>query len=351
MPTREGTVTSIQSVLCHVDDGDHTYACKARRRLVDSDTGESKPMTVGDRVLFTPLDAQEGVIEEVLPRRNKLSRSTPHDSRTEHVIVANVDQILVVAAVRTPPLTLGIIDRYVIAGESAGIQPVICINKIDLAQDDAEYARPSLVYRRMGCPVVLTSAIKGDGVAELWQLLRDKTTVLAGHSGVGKSALINAVQPGLRLKTGDVYLKGRHVTSRVSLLKLDAGGYVVDTPGIREFALWDIKKAEVAQFFPQIWELSQDCRMRACLHVREPGCAVKDALAGGRLGPARYESYARIVESIREETVPRATDVDQPDEQVAKKKRDPSRRTRKQALRRLLDELDQDEEDFEPGRR
>jgi ribosome biogenesis GTPase len=345
----QGTIVSIRSVLCHVDSGGRLYTCKARRRLVDSDTAESKPLAVGDHVVITPIEGDEAVVEKVLPRTSWLSRSAPRDSRSEHVIVANVDQLLIVASARRPPLSLGIIDRYIIAGEAGCMDPVICINKIDLAHDESEYVDVARLYRQMDYTVLPTSATRGIGIEELRDVLRGRTTVLAGHSGVGKSALLNAVQPGLKLKTGDLYVKGRHTTAWVELLKLDIGGYVVDTPGIREFAPWDIKKVEVAQFFPQIWELSHECRMPDCLHTHEPGCAVMEALESGELPAARYDSYARIVETIEEETIPRATDVDEPEEQIHRKKREPSRRKRKQTLRRLLDELEEEEDEEDGG--
>ncbi|MHC4479607.1 MAG: ribosome small subunit-dependent GTPase A [Planctomycetota bacterium] len=344
----EGTVTSISSVLCEVDAGQRTYTCKVRGRLAESDTGESKPMAVGDRVAFSPIDEDEGIIEKVLPRSTKLSRRSPRDPRTEHVIVANVEQLLIVASVRKPPLTAGIIDRYIIAGEAGGLDPVICINKVDLAADESEYRDLARMYEEMEYLVLLTSATERRGLEGLKDALRDASTVLAGHSGVGKSSLINAIEPGLKLRTGPVRTKGRHVTSRVSLLKLSFGGYVVDTPGIREFTLWEIEKGEVAQFFPWIWEMSHECRMPDCVHMHEPDCAVKAALERGELPRTRYDSYVRIVETIEEITVPRDTDVEQPEEQIARHKREPSRRRRKQQLRRLArEQLEEAEEDLD----
>lgn len=342
----EGTVTSLRSVLCEVDAGERTYTCKARRRLVESDTGESKPLVVGDRVVFTPTGGDEAVIEKVLPRRTKLSRRSPRGLRTEHIIVTNVDQLLIVAAVRKPPLRPGLIDRYIIAGEAGGLEPTICINKTDLATDPSEYDGLARMYEEMHYRVLLTSAVTGTGLESLKETLRDKSSVLAGHSGVGKSSLINALQPGLKLRTGPVSTTGRHVTSGVSLLKLDFGGYVVDTPGIRELTLWDIEKHEVAQFFPAIWELSHQCRMPDCMHVHEPDCAVKAAVESGDLPHGRYDSYIRIVETTEEPHVPRATDVEEPDRQITKKKRRLSRGKRRQDLRRQY-EQDLDEEDGE----
>jgi len=345
----EGTVTRIQSVLCEVDAEGRTYTCQARGRLVESDTGESKPVVVGDRVAFTPTGADTGVIEKVLPRHSKLSRRVPDDPHTEHIIVTNVDQLLIVASVRRPPLTRGIIDRYIIAGEYGGLECLICINKIDLARGPQEYAEVAEDYGSMGYPVLTTSAKTGAGIEGVREALRGKSTVLAGHSGVGKSALINALQPGLKLATGHVSEKGRHTTTSVSLLKLDFGGYVVDTPGIREFTLWDIEKRDVAQFFPQIWELSAGCRMPDCVHLHEPNCAVKEAVCSGKLPRRRYASYLRIMETIEETSVPRATDVEQPDQQIAKKQREVSRRTRRQRQRRQVHEIlaEEEEEDEE----
>jgi ribosome biogenesis GTPase len=344
----EGMVTRIRAVLCEVDSGGKTYTCKARGRLVESDTAESKPLTVGDRVVFEPIGEDEGVIEKVLPRRTKLSRRLPRDLRTEHVIVANVDQLLIVASVRKPPLTPGIIDRYIIAGEAGGLEPIICINKLDLARDESEYRYVVAAYEDLDYPVLLTSATEGAGLDDLRDVLRDRSTVLAGHSGVGKSSLLNAIQPGLKLRTGPVRTKGRHTTSRVSLLRLKIGGYVVDTPGIREFTLWEIERHEVAQFFPRIWELSHDCRMPDCVHVHEPDCAVKQALERGELSRRRYESYLRIVDTIERPDVPRATDVEEPGEQVSRRQRRPSRRKRRQELRRRAQqELTEEEQDDE----
>ena len=339
-----GTVTRIASVSCQVDADEGVYACAVRGRLTESDTGQSKPLAVGDRVEFAVGPEGGGVVERILPRRTKLSRAHPHDPRIEKVIVANVDQALVISSIKTPPLSVGIIDRYVIAAQVGGLEAIVCINKIDLAGDEAQCQDIAKLYRHLELKVVLTSARTGAGLDELACVLRGKSSVLAGHSGVGKSSLINALQPGLRLKTGTVREghKGRHVTSSVSLLKLDLGGYVVDTPGIREFTLWDIEKRDVAQFFPDIWELSHQCKMPDCIHLHETQCAVQEALQTGDLPPVRYESYQRIVDSIEETSIPRETDVERPDEQIAKRKRRPSRQRRRQwGKDRVDDEMQQ----------
>lgn len=333
----EGKVIRIASVSCGVDTADGVYECAARGRLTESDTGETKPLAVGDDVELEPTGPGRGVITAVRERRNRLSRSQPHDHRMEHVIAANVDQLLIVSSVRKPPLGVGIIDRHIIAGEAAGIEQLLCINKIDLARAPREYEEVAGLYRSLGFPVVLASAVTGAGMDDLKDAFRGKTSVLAGHSGVGKSSLINAIQPGLKLKTGAVRYKGRHCTSSVSLLKLEIGAYVVDTPGIRELSLWDIEKSDVAQFFPEIWDLSHECRMPDCVHMHEPDCAVKAALEGGELSALRYDSYVAIVTSLGEWMPPRETDVERPHEQIAKDKRRRSRRTRKQKLEKSWD--------------
>ena len=336
----QGTVLKIASVSCQVDVDGELYECLARGRLKESDTKESKPLAVGDRVEVGPTGPNRGVIESVAPRRTKLSRAHPNDPKIEKVIVANVDQVLVVGSVRRPALNVGIIDRCLIAAQSGGLDGVVCINKCDLARESSEYEEVAECYRRPGLKVLITSARTGVGMDGLKTVLQGKSTVLAGHSGVGKSSLLNAIQPGLRLKTGlvkDAH-KGRHVTSSVSLLRLDFGGYVADTPGIREFNLWDTGRREITWFFPEISELLPQCKMSNCIHVHEPGCAVKEAVERGSVARLRYESYLRIVDSIAESSQPRDTDVERPQEQIARRKREPSRRKRKQDIRRQMDE-------------
>jgi len=312
-----GIVTNILSICSLVDTEEGLLKCAVRSRLVESDTGEKKPVAVGDEVEVELTSKGEGVVTGVYPRRTKLSRSIPRDRRIEHVIL---------------------IDRYIIAAETGGLQPAICLNKVDLATDASEHREVAEMYGRLGYPVLLTSAVTGAGLDGLKAVLKGKSTALAGHSGVGKSSLLNAVQPGLKLKTALVDERGRHCTSTVSLLKLDVGGYVVDTPGVREFSLWDIARRDVAEFYPDIWERSRDCRMPDCIHVHENDCAVKAAVERGEVPRLRYESYIGLLESVVELEVPRYTDVDQPNRQLPQTKRRPSRHTHKQQLEKRLGE-------------
>jgi len=337
----KGTVIKIESVLSLVDTEQGVLACAVRSRLAESDTGETKPLCVGDEVEVELTGKGEGVITAAHPRRTLLSRAHPRDPRLEHVVLSNVDQLLIVASVRQPPLRVGLIDRYIIAADMGGLDPVICINKVDLADQTREHEQIAGVYRGLDYPVVLTSAETGEGLDELKASLKDKSTALAGHSGVGKSSLINAIQPGLELKTAPVDTRGRHCTSTVSLLKLDFGGYVVDTPGIRELRLWDIERRDVAEFYPEVWERSHECHMPDCIHIHENGCAVKAAVESGEISRLRYEGYVNLVDSVEELKVPRRTDVEKPDSQVPQIKRRPSRHTQKQKMeKRLREEMD-----------
>jgi ribosome biogenesis GTPase len=252
-------------------------------------------VVAGDRVLFTATGEDEGAIERVEPRTTSLSRVSRNKA---HVIVANIDQVVIVASVAEPHLKLGLIDRFLCSAEKGGIRGIVCINKIDLGTP--RLLQPLLgQYTRLGYPVLQTNALTGEGIGELKQLLRGQETVFTGQSGVGKSSLLNAVQPGLGLSTGSVSQdtsKGRHTTRVTRLLQLDDGGWVVDTPGIRTLQLWDIAKEEVEALFIEFRPFVALCRFPDCSHTHEEGCCVKQAVRCGYVSPLRYESFLRIVQ-------------------------------------------------------
>ncbi|MEJ5199550.1 MAG: ribosome small subunit-dependent GTPase A, partial [Anaerolineae bacterium] len=203
-----------------------------------------------------------------------------------------------VAAWREPAFWPELVDRYLIAAARNNLAPIICINKVDLADDPAAVNAAREIYVAAGYTVLLTSAHTQQGIAELRRLLHGRTTALAGLSGVGKSSLLAAAEPGLRLRVGEVSDRrheGRHTTTQVSLHPLAAGGFVVDTPGIREFGLAGLRKEELADFYPEIVALRSGCRFENCLHRNEPGCAVKRAVREGTLAAMRYESYRKIL--------------------------------------------------------
>jgi len=252
-------------------------------------------VAVGDQVLFSP-DRRR--IENVLPRRTTLSRADPHNPRLERVIAANVDVVVNVVSLKSPPLRPGLIDRYLIAIGKSGAEPLVCINKIDLLSG-AEELDPLRPYQDIGIPVILCSAAEGIGLEALSEALAGKLCVFAGHSGVGKSSLLNALDPHLQITTGSVSganEKGRHTTTSSALYHLPNGAIVIDTPGIREFGLWDVTPDDLRRYFKE-FDACQ-CAFSDCTHTHEPDCSVKQALTSGAISSARYESYARILASL-----------------------------------------------------
>jgi ribosome biogenesis GTPase len=287
-PARVLRVHGLASVVA--TDGGETLRCTVRRVLRTLATDERNIVATGDRVWALPTSAGEGVIERVEPRHGLLTRAS---RGREHVLVANVDQVVIVMSLVEPDLKPHLIDRYLASAEQGGIAPVICLNKADLADHTA--CQPILgLYSQLGIPTLLTSAASGLGVERLRRLLRDRETVFAGQSGVGKSSLLNALQPGLDLRVREVSeatQKGKHTTTTAELLRLDFGGWVVDTPGIRQFQLWDILPEEVEGFFPEIRPFVPLCAYPDCTHTHEDRCAVKDAVERRLISEHRYSSY------------------------------------------------------------
>jgi len=278
--------------LVEAEDG-RVYECTVRRLLKSLATDERAAVAAGDCVLFRPSGGDQGVIERVEVRRGVLTRKTRGH---KHVLAANVDQVLIVASAADPPLKPSLIDRYLISAAVGGIRPLICINKIDLA-DFAELQPVIGTYAQLGCDVVATSARTGLGIARLKHLLTGCETALAGQSGVGKTSLINSLEPGLDLKTLEVTAetrKGKHTTTAARLMRLSFGGWVVDTPGIRQMELWDVVKEDVERFFPEFQPFLRECRYPNCSHVHESRCGVKRAVVRGLVSNLRYESYCRI---------------------------------------------------------
>jgi ribosome biogenesis GTPase len=289
-----GRVLSDHGLTSHVrgDDG-LVYQCATRRLLKTLSTDQRQAVVAGDRVLFRAMSTSEGVIERVEPRQGVLCRTS---KGRQHVIVANVDQILIVASAAEPQLKPNLIDRFLVTAERAHVRPLICVNKIDLVQP-ADLQPIAGVYGQMGYEVILASAVTGIGIDLLRRRLLGQQTVVAGQSGVGKSSLLNAVEPGLNLRVDTIIAdsrKGRHTTTTARLVPLASGGYVVDTPGVRQFELWDVIAEEVAGYFRDLRPYVSRCRFPNCTHTHEGECAVKDAVADGRLDARRYESYCRL---------------------------------------------------------
>jgi len=300
---QEGIVLRVRGPVADVDDGQRVWPCTIRRVLRTRRIEARHPLAVGDRVRFTVVADQEGieregVVESVAPRRTHLSRRC---GDREHTIAANVDQVVIVASVNLPPLKPRLIDRYLVAASVGGVRPIVCINKIDL--DDGSAAEVCERYRRLGIDTITTSATRGDGLPDLAAKLKGKVSVLAGQSGTGKSSLLNAIQPGLKLRVGEVSdetLKGRHTTTLAQLLVLDLGGYVVDTPGVRAFETPEIEPGELEAHFPEFAPWLDRCKFPDCAHTNEDeaDCGVKQAVALGHIHGERYESYLRILDEL-----------------------------------------------------
>ncbi len=292
----DGTVIEVSSDLCRVQAGVHTFLCQLRNTLRVPHSGYSNMVAVGDHVTISHNGDDRGIVEAILPRHSALARPDPFNVYHQQVIVANVDQVLIVAAWREPAFWPELADRYLIAALRHNLSPVIVINKIDLAEDEEELAAVVAAYRAAGHQVIPTSALTGAGLDELRDLLAGRTTALAGLSGVGKSSLLSAVEPGLRLRVAEVSGRkheGRHTTTQVTLHSLRGGGFVADTPGIREFGLAGLKQTELRKFFSEFAAVGP-CEFANCTHTREPGCAVKAAVRAGRIARMRYDSYRKI---------------------------------------------------------
>ncbi|HEX6385432.1 MAG TPA: ribosome small subunit-dependent GTPase A [Anaerolineae bacterium] len=292
-----GVVVEVSRGLCRVIVDEHALVCDIRGSLIAEGTGFTNVVAVGDRVLVSPLEDGHGLVEEVLPRRSGLARPDPFYHHLKQLIAANVDQLLIVAAWRQPHIWLGLIDEYLIAAARNNLAAVICTNKVDLAEDEAECHSLVQPYADLGYRLLFTSAVTGEELTKLKEALKGKTTVLAGLSGVGKSSLLSAIEPGLALRAKTVSEKsgeGRHTTTQTNMWPLAAGGYVVDTPGIRELGLNGLRQDDLIDFYPEIADAAAVCRFRDCTHSHEPGCAVKRAISDGTIAVWRYENYLKM---------------------------------------------------------
>lgn len=295
---RTGTVVAMLGRIAQVDEGERIWPCSIRRVLRTRSIRGRNAVTVGDRVRFgVPINRVgvevEGVIESVEPRRGELKRVV---GRREHTVVANVDQAVIVSSADLPKPKPHLVDRYIVSALHGGITPIICLNKIDLV-GFAAVRRFLSVYEQLGYATLATSAVTRDGVYALRNVLKDRQSVIAGQSGVGKSSLLNVVQPGLNLKIGDIIkdtTKGRHTTTLATLIRLEFGGYVVDTPGVRSFDLSWVSPEEVEQYFVEFVDRLADCKFPDCTHTHEDACAIKRAVERGEIHPQRYDSYVRL---------------------------------------------------------
>lgn len=269
----------------------------------------TNPIAVGDIVTLEPDNERENtyIISEIEGRRNYINRQSPHRRHQHHIIASNLDQSILFATIQSPRTSQGFIDRFLITSEAFHIPGIIIFNKADLygEKEMRQYEEWAAMYRRAGYSVYLISMETGQGVEEIKSVLINKTTLISGHSGVGKSSFINAVLPDLNLRTEEVSDwsgKGMHTTTFAEMFDLPAGGSIIDTPGVKEFGLVDISRQELSHYFPEMRALIQECQFNNCLHINEPGCAIKKAVNENRIHMLRYISYCTILETIEEES-------------------------------------------------
>jgi len=291
------------------DDEGKIFNARIKGKFKIDNITSTNPIAVGDVVLADMENELENTltITDIAPRKNYITRSSPHNRNQHHIIASNLDQSLLFATLKDPKTSLGFIDRFLITSEAYHVPSIIVFNKSDLykEKEKEKFADIKEIYEAIGYKVQLMSIEMNDGVEEVKNLLKDKTTLLSGHSGVGKSSFINIVFPELRLRTQDVSGwsgKGLHTTTFAEMFNLSFGGRVIDTPGIRELGLVDISKQELSHYFPEMRALINDCQFNNCTHINEPGCAVKEAVNAGTIHPDRYYSYLNILESIEKKT-------------------------------------------------
>lgn len=276
------------------------YDCRIKGKFRIKELTTTNPIAVGDVVDFEiEPEQQTGVINKLHDRKNYIIRKSINLSKQAQVIAANLDLALLVVTLASPRTSLGFIDRFLVTAEAYDIPAGLIFNKLDLFSEEGLeiLAGYRSIYENIGYPCFEVSALKNTGIKEVSAVLKDKTTLFSGHSGVGKSTLLNAILPGMETRTGEISNwsdKGKHTTTFAEMFELPSGGFLIDTPGIRELGVIDIEKQELSHFFPEMRELLNQCRFYNCRHINEPGCAVLAALEEGKIEPSRYESYLSI---------------------------------------------------------
>ncbi|HEV8084003.1 MAG TPA: ribosome small subunit-dependent GTPase A [Chitinophagaceae bacterium] len=281
------------------------FNARIKGKFKIDDITSTNPLAVGDEVFFEKEDTEEGsvVISEIHQRKNYITRQSPHNKHQHHIIASNLDQSLLFATLKDPKTSRGFIDRFLVASEAYHVPAIIVFNKTDLykKKEMEKLEQLTYEYEQVGYKVLSMSLSEKTGIEQVTDLLKNKTSLLSGHSGVGKSSFLNNIFPEIILKTQDVSGwsgKGLHTTTFAEMYDLPGGGKIIDTPGLREFALMDFEKEELSHYFPEMKELINECRFNNCMHIEEPGCAVKKAVEEGRISAERYISYLAILDSI-----------------------------------------------------
>jgi ribosome biogenesis GTPase / thiamine phosphate phosphatase len=281
--------------------------CRIQGKFRIQGIKSTNPIAVGDWVDFNKEEDGTGVIRAIHDRRNYIIRKSVNLSKRSHIIASNIDQAILIITIDSPRTSTGFIDRFLVSAEAYRIPVALVFNKIDLLDVKSKEQLVKLIktYREVGYETYEVSALNRTGVAAIKNLMKDKVSLVSGHSGVGKSTLINAVDSNLELKTGEIseaHYKGKHTTTFAEMFELNFGGFIVDTPGIKGFGIVDIEKKELGHYFPEIRALMGDCKFNNCQHLKEPKCAVIQAVENGKLPVERYTNYLAIYEDNEEET-------------------------------------------------
>jgi len=281
-----------------------TYECRMKGRFRLDGIKSTNPISVGDYVDFkleTKNHQETGVIHSIHERQNYIVRKSVNLSKQTHIIASNIDQVFLLVTINNPPTFTSFIDRFLVSSEAYSVKTILLFNKIDAYDEDTllEVKYLAALYRNIGYECIGISAKTGKNIDKVKQLMEGKVSMFTGHSGVGKSTLVNAIEPGLSLKTKEIssqHMQGQHTTTFAEMFDLDFDAKIIDTPGIKGFGVVDMEKEEVGDYFPEFFKLKQDCKFNNCLHLKEPKCAVKQALDNDELAYSRYKSYLQILE-------------------------------------------------------
>jgi ribosome biogenesis GTPase / thiamine phosphate phosphatase len=280
------------------------YECRIKGKFRIQGIKSTNPIAVGDQVLFklqTKDEKTQGIIHEIEERENYIVRRSVNLSKRTHILASNIDQLFLVITLNNPPTFTSFIDRFLVTAEAYEIKTVLLFNKIDTYNDDEilEIKFLADLYRKIGYECLGISAKTGKNLETLKEMMKEKVSIFAGHSGVGKSTLVNALEPGLEIKTKEIseqHLQGQHTTTFAEMYDLSFDAKIIDTPGVKGFGVVDIEKEELSDYFPEFFKLKEHCKFNNCLHLKEPGCAVKEDLENGELAWSRYRSYIQILE-------------------------------------------------------
>lgn len=285
-----------------------TFKARLKGKFKIDEITSTNPIAVGDIVeIENEVEEENTIIAEIYERRNYINRTSPHNKNQHHIVAANLDQSLLFATLKDPKTSLGFIDRFLIISEAYGVPAIIVFNKADLykKKEMERFEMVKELYEKIGYRIMLMSIEKNEGIDEVAALLKDKVTLLSGHSGVGKSSFINHIFPALGIKTQDVSGwsgKGLHTTTFAEMFDLPQGGKIIDTPGIREMGLVDIPRQELSHYYPEMRALISGCKFNNCMHIDETDCAVKNAIRNGEIHEERYISYLKILDTITDKS-------------------------------------------------